>query len=365
MLNKSLITLAALMTGGIGLVTVVATNTHAESVAVAAPADDVLETVQAARHVIPAEQVLDGVVEAINQSTVSARTSGTVSELYFDINDYVVKGAVLMRVDDTEQRAGVNRARAGLDEAEAVLKQTSQEHERIKAVFAEGAVSKNEMDKVEANLKAAQARTKSARANLVQAEEQLQYATVEAPFSGIVTERKVEVGETVQPGTPLMTGVSLEELRVAVDVPQTLIAIIKEGGKARVIFGADRSRSVVADRLNYFPYANPINHTFRVRVYMDAGPETLYPGMYVKVAFQTGERERLLIPHRAVVYRGDVTATYVVGDDGNPRLRMLRVGKVQDGDLIEVLSGLDAGEKVAIDPIRAGVFRKEHVGDDA
>lgn len=331
--------------------------------ATAFAAEDVLETATAERHTIPREQVLDGVVEAINQSTVSARTSGTVSELYFDINDYVVKGAVLMRVDDTEQRAGADRARAGLDEAQAVLKQATADHERIRKIFGDGVVSKAEMDKAEAALRSAQARSKSAKASLAQAEEQLQYTTVEAPFSGIVTERKVEIGESVQPGTPLMTGISLEELRVAVDVPQTLIATIKQGGQARVIFGADRARSVVADRLNFFPFANPINHTFKVRVYMDAGPETLYPGMYVKVAFQTGERERLLIPHRAVVYRGDVTGTYVVDADGNPRLRMLRVGHVQEDDMIEVLSGLDAGEHIALDPIRAGVYRKEHKGD--
>lgn len=330
-----------------------------------APESDALATAVATRQTIPREQVFDGVVEAINQSTVSARTSGTVSELYFDVNDYVVKGAVLMRIDDTEQKAGVDRARAALDEALAVLKQNQADHARIKKIFADGAVSKSKMGQADASLKSARARAKSARANLAQAEQQLQYTTVAAPFSGIVTKRKVELGESVQPGTPLMTGISLEALRVAVDVPQTLVETVKEGGKARVIFGEDRSRSVMADRLNFFPYANPVNHTFKVRVYMDAGPETLYPGMYVKVAFQTGERERLLIPHRAVVYRGDVTAAYVVDAEGHPRLRMLRVGEVQDGDLIEVLSGLNAGEKVATDPIRAGVRRKEHVGDDA
>ncbi|MCB1733575.1 MAG: efflux RND transporter periplasmic adaptor subunit [Gammaproteobacteria bacterium] len=322
-------------------------------------ADDVLETAMAERHTIPREQIFDGVVEAINQTTVSARTAGTVSELYFDVNDYVAKGAILMRVDDAEQRAGADRARAGLEEAEAVSRQAAAEHARIKKVFADGAVSKAEMDKAEVNLRSAQARVKSAQASLAQAEEQLQYTTVEAPFSGIVTERKVAIGESVQPGTPLMTGVSLEELRVAVDVPQALIETVRNGAQARVIFGPDRARSVVADRLNFFPFANAVTHTFRVRVYMNAGPETLYPGMYVKVAFQTGERERLLIPHRAVVYRGDVTGAYVIGEDGHPRLRMLRVGKVQDGDLIEVLSGLDAGERIAVDPIRAGVQLKE------
>jgi multidrug efflux pump subunit AcrA (membrane-fusion protein) len=97
-----------------------------------------------------------------------------------------------------------------------------------------------------------------------------------------------------------------------------------------------------------------------VRLELPDGQFGLYPGMFVKAAFAIGETERLLVPTQAVLRRSEVTAVYVVGPDG-VRLRQVRVGQ-HFGDSVEILSGLVAGEKVALDPVRAGMAAKIESG---
>ncbi|HEB83046.1 MAG TPA: efflux RND transporter periplasmic adaptor subunit, partial [Gammaproteobacteria bacterium] len=196
----------------------------------------------------------------------------------------------------------------------------------------------------------------SARASLEEAQEQLSYTRVTAPYSGIVTKRHVEVGETVQTGTPLMTGVSLDKLRVNVDVPQSLIRKIREYGEAYVYVEDDNGveQPVKVEHITVFPIADRASNTFKVRLDLPEGIKGLFPGMFVKVSLVTGERRLLTVPVQSVVHRSELTAVYVVTDDGEIHFRHVRVGSVR-GDEQVVLSGLSEGEKVALDPIAAGI----------
>jgi multidrug efflux pump subunit AcrA (membrane-fusion protein) len=155
-----------------------------------------------------------------------------------------------------------------------------------------------------------------------------------------------------------MSGLSLETLRVAVDVPQSLIDPIRRIGKANVYVD---DHAIAAESLIFFPIADPAANTFRVRVNLPDGSATLYPGMFVKVGFVIGETERLLVPVGAVVHRSELTAVYVV-DAEDVSLRQIRAGR-RYGERVEVLAGLSAGESVATDPVRAGVLLKEQLGD--
>ncbi|HAS76822.1 MAG TPA: efflux transporter periplasmic adaptor subunit, partial [Marinobacter adhaerens] len=163
---------------------------------------------------------LDGVIEAVQQSTVSAQTSGTVRSLPFDVDDSVAAGDLIVQLEDSEQRSRLRQAEAGLEEAEAALADAGQRFERIEAVHERGLVSRQEFDQARNNLAAARARVERARASVSEAQEQLSYTRVLAPYGGILTERHVEVGEAVNPGQPLLSGLSLEQLRVVVDLPQ-------------------------------------------------------------------------------------------------------------------------------------------------
>ena len=297
------------------------------------------------------EQSWDGVVEAINQATLSAQTAGRVVELPYDVNDFVAAGAVVVRFTDVEQGAGRNRAKAALAAARPTYDEAEASYKRVAEIYARKLVSKAALDQALASRDAAKAALDSADAALREASQQLDYTVIRAPYSGYVTKRYVQVGESVQAGQPLIAGVSLGELRIGVNVPQSAVDAIRRFNAAAVLLD-DGARRVAATKITVFPYADPSTHTFSVRLDLPGENTGLYPGMTVKVAFATGEAERLLLPVGALVHHGELNAAYVVAGDGTLRLAQLRLGH-RFGDRIEVVSGLAAGDKVVADPTAA------------
>lgn len=312
------------------------------------------ETAPVTYEVAPRERILDGRVEAVNQATVSAQTSGRVAELPFDVNDFVEAGEVVMRFTDTEQRAALDAAEAALAEARARLANAEQEFQRAETMIANNTISRARFDQAEAERDSARARLNAAVAGVEQAREQLEYTVVRAPYAGIVSRRHVELGELVSPGQPLISGLSLQSLRVNVDVPQSLFHDVRKIARAAAYVNGER---IEADSLTFFPVADDAANTFRVRVNLPDGAVTLYPGMFIKVGFIVGETERLLIPQDAVVRRSELSAVYVVDGDG-VALRQVRLGR-RYADNVEVLAGLTEGESVATDPVQAGIWLKE------
>lgn len=314
-----------------------------------------LDAAEVAQVELPRVYRLDGVAEAVNRSTVSAQTAGRVTEVKFDVDDYVRAGDVIIRLEDTQQQASVDQARANLDAAIAKRQDAEKEFNRIKGVFAKGAVAKAELDKVTAVRKQARAGEQAARAALEKSEQEREYTRIRAPYNGIVTERLIEVGETAQPGRAVMSGISLDDMRVSVDVPQNLIDSIRREGEAQVEID---DKWIVAEDITVFPVADPRSDTFKVRLRLPAGIQGVFPGMYLKVGFVAGSDRRLVIPLSAVVLRSEVVGAYVVDDDGNVRFRHIRLGSPAGPGQVSVLSGLTAGERVATDPVAATIRLK-------
>ncbi len=286
----------------------------------------------------PKFRVVDATIEAVQQATVSAQIQGRITEISVDVDDYVSKGTVILRIRDKEQRAAVDAAKARFEEANA-------EHKRVKEVFAKGLVAKSALDK-------AQARYKAAKANLEQANESLEHTKVRAPYSGIVVKRHVEVGETARVGQKLMTGLSLEKLRAIVELPQSLIHSVRKHKQTWVWVGENLDRRVKAESLTVSPFADPDSHTFLVRINLPAGEHYVYPGMHTKVAFLTGEKQSLVIPKASIVKRSEVTGVYVVKDK-QISFRYIRCGSTLNKDKKEILSGLTEGETVLLNPEQA------------
>ncbi|HSH49839.1 MAG TPA: efflux RND transporter periplasmic adaptor subunit [Halomonas sp.] len=290
---------------------------------------------------------LDGVIEAVQQSTVSAQTSGTVMRLPFDVDDTVAAGELIVQLEDSEQRSRLNQARAGLDEARSNLRDARQRFERQRALLERKLTSRQDFDEASNARASAQARVKRAEAELAEAQEQLDYTRVYAPYGGILTERYVEVGESVSPGQPLLSGLTLERLRVVVNLPQRYADLVRAQRQARVTL-AD-GRVLKTGEMTFYPYADAATHTFRLRLELIDPEGGLYPGMLVKVDVPVAAREALWVPAGAVFHHSELTAVFVLDDDGRPRLRQIRTGVERDGRL-EVLAGLDEGERVATTP---------------
>ncbi|MDJ0656230.1 MAG: efflux RND transporter periplasmic adaptor subunit [Xanthomonadales bacterium] len=317
-------------------------------------AQPALETLPAVTETTPLEQLFDGTVEAVNQATVSAQTSGRISEILFDVDDYVEAGTVIVRFTSVEQRAALERARSSLREAEARRIQAESEYQRTRALYDAGSGSERELNAAVAARDSARARVEAAQAAVQSAQQQVDYTEVKAPYPGIVTRRSVEVGEAVSPGQPLMSGLSLDQLRVVVDLPQEVAAAVRSMKKARVVAG---DTSVEPTRITVFPFADRATNTFQVRLDLPEGQYGLYPGMFVKTAFVVGQADRLLIPESSLVRRSEMTGVYVAYPDGEVRLRQLRLGP-SFGQRVEVLAGLEAGEQIVTDPVAAGIFVK-------
>jgi RND family efflux transporter MFP subunit len=305
-----------------------------------------LATVPAQRVTVADEYRYDGLLEAVHESTVSAEITARIEALPFDVDDFVERGQIIVRFRDQQAQADLDQAQAAAAEAEARLEEATANHDRIQTLFEQDRVSRADMDGAIATSRASEARRDAALAVLAGAEERFENTVVRAPYSGIVKARHVAVGEMASVGQPLMTGLSLEHLRVVTDVPQSAIQALREYRSATVEF-PDGS-TIVSDVLRIFPYAEPTTHTFRVRVTLPEGSHGVFPGMLVKVRFLAGQTTELQVPLTAVVRRSEVTAVRVVTDDGRISLRQVLLGRVR-GARVAVLAGLSEGERVLVD----------------
>lgn len=290
---------------------------------------------------------LDGTLEATNKATLTAQTSGRVVKIHYDVDDYVPAGAVVMELAASEQGARAARAGAGLAEAQAALREAETNYQRAGQLVAQKLISQADYDRVKANYEAAQARVSSAEAAQAEAQTQYGYTRVRAPYNGIVTARHIEVGELATPGRPLISGLSLQKVRVTTHVPQKFIDKVREQKKLQLVL--QDGRAIEATNVVVFPYADEDSHAFKVRA--DLAPDVsgeIYPGMFVKVRLATGEKPAIRVPQAALVERNELTAVYVRRADGAPELRQVRVGR-REGGKVEILAGLAVGEHVWLD----------------
>ena len=309
------------------------------------------KTIPVSKSVLPVERLVDGRVQAVNQATVSAETSGRVQEILYDVGDEVPAGAVIIKLVSTQQREGYNQAVAALAEATANLELQQKEFTRIEEVYKRKLVAKNDYDRAAGNLASAKAHVTSARAAVKTAQERLSYTLVKAPFGGVVYARHVELGEAVQPGTPLMSGFDPTALRVEADLPEAVADSLGQLGKARVV--SEKGVSIKPEKIEIFPQADAATGTVHIRLELPKQSTGLRPGQFVKVAIVTGEQARLLVPVSSIMHRSEINAVYVAGKSGW-QLRQVRPGN-RFGDKIEILAGVSENEKVAVNAVKAGI----------
>ncbi len=298
----------------------------------------------------------EGVVEAAKQSTVSAQISGRVAAVNFDVGEKVKKGQVLVRIDATEVGQTLNERRAQLAEALASFENAKSTYNRTQYLFEKKFVSQAALDKARAEFEAAKSRVDARRANVGIAANTESYATVVAPYSGVVSVRHVEIGEMAYPGKPLMTGFDPRELRLTVSVPQYRLEAVKANLQEGAWIMLGKGQALRPSAVMVLPAANPLTHTTQVRLEFPSDSIGIYPGMFARAEFSVGHAEKLLIPASSVLRRSEVTAVYVLNQSGKYELRQVRLGE-PSGSEIEVLAGLSTGEKIALDPIKAGITR--------
>lgn len=303
-----------------------------------------LPTITVQPHAVDLGFPAESLVEAVLQTTVGAQISGRVLEVKADAGQVVKKGQLLMRIDGREAYEATRAAEAQYVNAKLNF-------ERNQSLKAQKFVSQAAVDKARVDFDAAAANRAASQAGQ-------SYATILSPMNGVVASRLTELGDMATPGKPLFVIYEPGSLRVTASVPQYRLAEMRGVKTARVEF-PDLGKWVEATSVTLLPTADAATHVTQVRVTLPTFPEAI-PGMFARVHFVVGQAKKLTVPAAAVLRRGEVAAVYVQMPDGRLSLRQLRLGEPVGQGEIEVLAGLVAGDKVVIDPVKAGIALKQN-----
>jgi RND family efflux transporter MFP subunit len=314
---------------------------------------NVLPSLTVAVRDLPQTVTAEGLVEAVKQATLGAQVAGRIVELNVKAGDSVRAGQVLARIDARTAEQAVAASLSQVAEAEANLANAKRKYERNRELLAQKFVSQAAVDQSDAEYKAAAAQLAAIKANAGQAIATQSFSTITAPYAAVVAATHALVGDMAQPGRPLITVFDPRELRVTATLPQATLASVKFAAPVQIEI-APLGRTFDATKVTVVPMADARTHTTQVR--LDLPPaEGVLPGQFARARFVTGTAPALAIPAGAVLKRGEVTAVYVIDARGRPQLRQIRTGeRVGDGD-VEVLAGLNDGERIAVNPVQAGM----------
>jgi RND family efflux transporter MFP subunit len=307
---------------------------------------------------------LDGVVQPVKQSTVSAQASGRIARLLVKAGDKVRAGQVLATIDDREAQTGVQSSQAQVAQAQAGLQNAQANFERTRDLRAKGFVSAAAVDSADAQLKAALAGRDQAGAGARQSALMQGFTRVTAPFDAWVLQTQVEAGDLALPGKPLLSLYAPLPVRVVVQVPVSRSGLASSAGVVEVLLpgAAMTVQWIRPSAISIVPTADPVSQTIEWRLELPAeAARSWLPGQQVRVRFAGGQAQRLLVPLSAVLQRGELTAVYVAVGKGFA-LKPVRLGGAHGAAGVEVLAGLTAGEQVALDPVKAGLTGAQPVG---
>lgn len=295
-----------------------------------------LPSVQVRTQIVEARQIaavaeVVGTVRARLRATLEAKASGRITELPIVLGQRVRKGDLLARLEAPE-------IQARLDQAEAAFQQAERDRTRNSSLLGKQAVSRAEYDAVEA-------RYRVAKGALAEARAMIGYLEILAPFGGVVTKKRADVGDLAAPGKPLLDLEDPAKLQLEADVPETIASKIQQDArlKIRVMQGRADLTGTVAEMS---PIADPASRTFRVRLDLPAGC-SMRSGQFARLLVPAGEAFSLRVPALAVVQRGQMEIAYVV-EKRRACLHLVKTGR-RGRDEVEILSGLDSGDAVVVD----------------
>lgn len=308
---------------------------------------------EAVRTELPSRVEITGTVTAEQEAAVSARISAAVTAVHVDAGDRVERGQLLLEIDPQVSAGQTDQAAGALAQAQAALALARRNHERYQALAAADAASELEVDLARTQLEQAEGAVRQAGGALASARAVGADARVTAPFAGRVARRMVEVGDLAAPGRPLLTIESEGGRRLTLAVPESLAANLALGDEVRASVDARPDLgAMTAVVVEMAPGADPVSHAVAVELALpvegvSTGATGLASGSAGRAWIETGRRAAVTVPEEAVLRHGGLELVVVRGDDGRASTRAVTLGAAFDG-AVEVLSGLDGGETVAV-----------------
>ena len=320
-----------------------------------------------------------GQVRARTTAVLVSKLFAEVREILVQPGDKVRSGQVLARLDSrdlqaqrAQAEAGVTAAEQGVkaavtnrDAAESGLALAAATHRRIAELRGKNSATPNELDQAVSGLKAAESHAAGAQAGIQQAQAAAEaaraalratavgasYAVITAPFDGIVTEKRVEVGNMATPGTPIVTVEDDRGFRLEVRVDESRVSDIDRSKPVEVVvdsLGPSGARVWQSGRISEVARAADNAHAFLVKIELPADA-ALRSGMFGRARLGGRDRQALVVPASSIIRRGQLTSVFVVDKDNRARLRRVQLANTA-GERAEVAAGLDAGERVVVQP---------------
>jgi RND family efflux transporter MFP subunit len=308
---------------------------------------------------------LPGETRGWYSSTIYARVSGYVAKWIADIGDRVKKDQVLATIDTPELDAQLEAAQAQLKASEAEVTVKEADVEFAKTTFdrwqgsPKGVVSDQEREdkkarfaSATAQLNAARARVALDKANMDRLAFMTSFKQVTAPYDGVITERRVDIGDLVTAGstanTTLLYGIAqVDKIRVFANVPQSVSSDIGEGTAAEVTASEFPGRIFEGKVTRTSRSIDRHARTLRVQVDLPNGDFALLPGMYVQVAFHLRPTSFVQVPASAMIFRTAGPQVALIGGDGKVKFQDVTIAR-DNGNFVELASGLSAGDRVAV-----------------
>jgi RND family efflux transporter MFP subunit len=322
--------LSALLSGMVALAAAGCSRPDATSAAAALPAALVrVEVVQAAE--IPHLSEISGTVRAVQRATLAAKAMGAIIELPPALGQGVRAGDVLARIAADDASARVVQAKSRLS---LVRRDLGRERD----LFAKGASTAETVRALEDNLTGLEAALREAEALLAHAE-------VRAPFDGVIARRPANPGDIVFPGQPLLEIEGVGGFEIETGIPETLASTLRAGSTLGCRVDALRFNGMVRELSSA---SDPATRTVSAKIAVPAGA-MVRSGQFARVEIPGAGERTLLIPAASVSVLGQMERVFLAGEGDRAVLRLVRTG-ARRGDAIEVLSGLDAGDRVVLAP---------------
>jgi RND family efflux transporter MFP subunit len=341
-----------------------------------APAEKVhgVTVMQVQKTSVPEVVEATGTVRAVLSAQLSSQVMGTITRVNVHEGDRVRRGEVLVAIDEAQQQAAIAGAKAGLRASQESIAAADADYtlaestmKRYQMLYDKKSVSPQEFDEMKTRLAAAKARRDAARAGREQSEAgvsqagtAMSFTKVRAPFDSIVIARLAEPGAMAAPGVPLLTVEDPSRFRLEATVDESKIGAVRLGESVPVVIDALGEQTIEGKVTQIVPTADPGSRTFTVKIDLPANPQ-MRTGLFGRARFARGQHDAIAIPKTAVLNRGQLQAVYVVGSDHLASLRYVTLGPAS-ADEVEVLSGLQSGDRIVVQPVDRDLGGKQVEG---
>lgn len=290
-----------------------------------------------------------GEIASTETAVISTRMMGFITGIHVKPGDRVQKGQLLVTISSEDLLAKRAQAHAMVSEAEAALRDAQKDYERYTELYKQQSASQKELENITLQYEALKAKTEVARQTLREVNAMLDYTNLKAPFTGVVTQKKLDAGSMASPGAPILVIEQTGSFCVNTTVTDADINLVNPGVQAQIVVeSVDRTLTGKVSEVSPSSQMNGGRYNVKIEI-PDRDKTGLRSGMYTKVSIDVSGKsnDHIVVPVAAIVERDQLNGIYTISESKTALLRWVKLGK-KSGDHVEVLSGLGSDEQFIV-----------------